>query len=654
MNREISRPAKIPARDNSGLRYIRQLFVMFLFSPINKKVDAQSLVSVEQRLQYYSRNKMGELTKNSEESKHNSKFNELEGFVDWKGRPARKSSHGGKRAVYFVYAMTILDNLAFVGSIINLVTYFMMTMNMELAEAANTLTNFVGTTFLLSLVGGFISDCWLTRFKTAIFSILIQIAGYLVLLIQAHDKSLWPPQCDRRDLTAVCVKVSGGKSAMLFVGLYLVAIGNGGSRASLAPFGADQFDERDPDERGNVSHYFNMLFFCVTVGSTLGVTVLVWIQNYKGWDKGFGISAGVVFFGMICILLGCTSYRNRIPQTSPLTRILQVFVVAFKNRKLQVPENPEDLYERDDKEAILVTDRLLHTDQFKFLDKAAVETENGKGKSSWYLCSVTQVEEAKIIVRMMPIFASTVLMSTCLAQLQTFTVNQGVTMDRSMGKNFEIPAPSLAVIPLLFLNFMTPIYDRFVVPLARRFSGHESGITHLQRIGIGLVLSAISMAIAALVEVKRKNVAIEKGMEDFIPILMPPIPMSVFWLGFQYFVFGISDLFTYVGMLQFFYSEAPATMRSFATSFTFASLSMGYFLSSVFVSIINSATRNITGSHGWLHGHNINRNHLDLFYWFLAILSILNFFNYLFWSSWYKHKPVDLYEPSIKQSKEEI
>ncbi|GLJ31707.1 hypothetical protein SUGI_0637400 [Cryptomeria japonica] len=115
------------------------------------------------------------------------------------------------------------------------------------------------------------------------------------------------------------------------------------------------------------------------------------------------------------------------------------------------------------------------------------------------------------------------------------------------------------------------------------------------------------------------------GMDNLAFVgIMPPIPISVFWLGFPLFVAGIVDLFTVVGMLEFFYSEAPATMRSFATSFTYASLSLGYFLSSVFVNIVNAATRNMTKSHGWIGGNNLNRNNLDLFYWFLVIVKCSN------------------------------
>ncbi|KAG9459146.1 hypothetical protein H6P81_003654 [Aristolochia fimbriata] len=53
---------------------------------------------------------------------------------------------------------------------------------------------------------------------------------------------------------------------------------------------------------------------------------------------------------------------------------------------------------------------------------------------------------------------------------------------------------------------------------------------------------------------------------------------------------------------------------------------------------VNGATKNLTASKGWLKGNNINLNHVDLFYWLLAILSFLNFFNYLYWAKWYKHR----------------
>jgi len=213
----------------------------------------------------------------------------------------------------------------------------------------------------------------------------------------------------------------------------------------------------------------------------------------------------------------------------------------------------------------------------------------------------TQVEEVKILIRMMPIVGSTILMNTCLAQLQTFSVIQGNFMDRQLG-SIMVPAPSIPITPLVFMSILIPIYDLVFVPFARKITHHPSGITQLQRVGVGLVLSAISMTVAGFVEVKRKT----QFHKD------PLKPTSLFWLSFQYGIFGIVDMFTFIGLLKFFYKEAPAGMRSLFTSLTGLSPSFGYFLSSVLVDVVNAATKRKTKSkQGWIYGLNLNDNNLE-------------------------------------------
>ncbi|XP_059071500.1 protein NRT1/ PTR FAMILY 4.5-like [Cryptomeria japonica] len=536
------------------------------------------------------------------------------------------------------------ENMAFIANAVNLFTYFHGVMYYDLADSSTTLTNLMGASFLLALFGAFLSDAYINRFNTNIIFASIEVVGYLLLTMQAHFPSLRPSECDILNPVMNCKHVGGGNAALLYMGLYLIALGTGGVKAALPSLGANQFDEKDPRESRLMSSFFNWFFFSLSVGASLGVTFIVWIQNNKGWDWGFGLCTMAVALGIFSLLFGMSTYRNQVPRGSPLTRIMQVFVAAIRKRNLPLPEEATELYEVNDKETALDKE-LSHTQQFRFLDRAAIVQESSeKPESPWQLCTVTQVEEAKILVRMLPIFASTILVATCLAQLQTFSVQQGMTMDTHIGSSFHIPPASLAAIPLIILLVLTPLYDLVFVPFARRITGKETGITHLQRIGVGLLLSALSMAIAAMVEVKRKDVAREHNMLDS----REPVPLSVFWLGFQYLVFGVADLFTVVGLMQFFYSQAPPGMKSLATAFSWCSLAFGYFLSTVVVNVVNKATSKITGSGGWLHGNNLNRNNLNLFYWMLAILSILNFFNYLYWSRWYKYKPITQHHQNIK------
>lgn len=233
-----------------------------------------------------------------------------------------------------------------------------------------------------------------------------------------------------------------------------------------------------------------------------------------------------------------------------------------------------------------------------------------------------QVEETRAFLRLLPIFASTIMMNCCLAQLQTFSVHQGRMMDRTLFHNFQISSASLAAIPLTIMLVLVPLYDRLIIVFLRKLLQKDNVFPPLQRIGLGLILASGSMVVAATVEVKRRRAAEASA------------GMSVFWLGWQYFLLGISDMFTLAGMLEFFYSEAPNTMRSVCTALSWCSTAMGYFLSSLLVSLANSVSRRFHSGE-WLGGNDLNKSRLDLFYVTLSVLNFLNFLNYLFWARWY-------------------
>ena len=67
--------------------------------------------------------------------------------------------------------MELCERLTTLGIAVNLVTYLTDTMHVGNAAAANDVTNFLGTSFMLCLLGGFIADTYLGRYHTiAIFT----------------------------------------------------------------------------------------------------------------------------------------------------------------------------------------------------------------------------------------------------------------------------------------------------------------------------------------------------------------------------------------------------------------------------------------------------------------------------------------------------
>ncbi|KAL5540111.1 hypothetical protein UlMin_044198 [Ulmus minor] len=554
-----------------------------------------------------------------------------DGTVDIHKNPANKRDTGNWKSCRFILGNECCERLAYYGMGTNLVNYLKTRLNQGNVTAANNVTNWSGTCYITPLIGAFIADAYLGRYWTIASFSIIYVIGMTLLTLSASVDGL-KPSCDKTGCHP-----TGGETAVFFISLYLIALGTGGIKPCVSSFGADQFDDNDETEREKKSSFFNWFYFSINVGALIASSVLVWIQMNVGWGWGFGIPAVAMAIAVVFFFSGSRLYRLQKPGGSPLTRIVQVIVASFRKYNVQVPADKSLLHETADEECIIEGSRKLeHTDKLRFFDKAAVETQTDNVKdlaNPWRLCTVTQVEELKSIIRLLPIWASGIIFATVYSQMNTMFVLQGNTMDQHIGPHFEIPSASLSLFDTLSVLFWAPVYDIFIVPLARKFTGHERGFTTLQRMGIGLVISTFSMLTAGVLEVVRLNIVKRNNYYD-----LKYIPMSIFWQVPQYFLVGCAEVFTFIGQLEFFYDQAPDAMRSLCSALSLTTVALGNYLSTVLVTIVSNITTK-DGRLGWIPD-NLNRGHLDYFYWLLAILSVVNFFVYLWIASRYTYKKV--------------
>ncbi|PNY13812.1 nitrate transporter [Trifolium pratense] len=547
--------------------------------------------------------------------------------VDYKGFPADRSKTGGWVTAALILGIEIVERLSTMGIAVNLVTYLMGVMHLPSSTAANTVTDFMGTSFLLCLLGGFLADSFLGRFKTiGIFS-AIQTLGTAALAISTKLPQLRPPPCHAGES---CKPANGFQMGILYLALYLIALGTGGLKSSVSGFGSDQFDEKDEKEQSQRTYFFNRFFFFISLGTLAAVTVLVYIQDEVSRSWAYGICSVSMVIAIVVFLSGTKRYRYKKSMGSPIVHIFQVIVASIKKRKMELPYNVGALYEDTPEDS-----RIEHTDQFRFLEKAAIVLEGdferdvyGSGPNPWKLCSLTRVEEVKMMVRLLPIWATTIIFWTTYAQMITFSVEQASTMERNIG-NFQIPAGSLTVFFVAAILITLAVNDRVIMPLWKKFKG-KPGFTNLQRIAIGLFLSILGMMAASLGEVKRLSVA--KGAKGN----QTTLPISVFLLVPQFFLVGSGEAFIYTGQLDFFITQSPKGMKTMSTGLFLTTLSLGFFISSFLVSVVKKVTGTSDGQ-GWL-ADNINKGRLDLFYALLTILSFINFIAFLVCAFWYKPK----------------
>jgi len=581
-----------------------------------------------------------------------------DGSVDFKGRPVIRSTSGGWKASLFIIGVEFSERLTYYGIASNLIIYLTTMLHEGTATAAKDVNNWTGVTTVMPLLGGFLADAYFGRYWMVLISSIIYFLGLVLLTLSVSLSALKPASCPKTNSTCISMnKPTATQHIVFFLALYLISIGTGGHKPSLQSFGADQFDEEDKTEKLKKASFFNWWYCGLCGGVLTAVTVVVYVQDHVNFGVGFGIPTVAMAISIPIFIYGTPYYRHVVPGGSPVTRIAQVFVAAIRNRNKRLPSETGLFHENWDVEARKSGQRLLpRTDNFKCLDKAAIAVEaddnaddisgrrsmRAQEPSPWKVCTVTQVEETKLILRMVPIWLCCLIYGTCISQGTTFFIKQGVSMDRRMGSHFEIPPASLLTFSAGSMIIFVAIYDRFLVPVAKKITGHERGITLLQRIGMGMFISILCMGSAALVETRRVDMAKRYHGSVGAPVRLP---ISVFWLVPQFALLGIADVFTLVGLQEFFYDQGPDGMRSLGIAFYLSVVGVGSFLSTLLITIVEKVTE--TGGHESWFTTNPKGLHWDYFYWLLAVLGALNLCVYVYAARKYTYKKVKPVEVNI-------
>ncbi|KAK2985199.1 hypothetical protein RJ640_010488 [Escallonia rubra] len=518
--------------------------------------------------------------------------------------------------------------MAYYGISTNLIIYLTKKLHQGTVTSSNNVTNWVGTIWMTPVLGAYIADAHLGRYWTFVIASAIYLSGMIILTLTVTLPGLKPPHCVDPNV-ADCKKASTLQLALFFGALYTLAVGTGGTKPNISTIGADQFDEFEPKEKAHKLSFFNWWMFSIFLGTLFANTVLVYIQDNVGWSLGYGLPTVGLAISILIFLSGTSFYRHKKPSGSPFTRMARVIVAALKKWSVPIPSDPKELYELDlEQYAKKGKYRIDSTPSLRFLNKACVKTGS---TSPWMLCSVTQVEETKQMLRMIPILGATFVPSTMIAQINTLFVKQGTTLMRTIG-NFNIPPASLAGFVTISMLVCVVLYDRFFVKMMQRWTGNPRGITLLQRMGIGMLFHILIMIIASLTEMHRLRVAKDHGVVES----GKQVPLSIFTLLPQFILMGTADAFLEVAKIEFFYDQAPESMKSLGTSYSMTSLGIGNFLSSFLLSTVSHITEE-HGNKGWIR-NNLNASHLDYYYAFFAILNFLNFICFVVVAKFYVYK----------------
>ncbi|KAL4325521.1 hypothetical protein GQ457_11G000840 [Hibiscus cannabinus] len=550
-----------------------------------------------------------------------------DGSLDRHGRPAIKGKTGGWRCAMLILVHQGLITVAFAAVEVNLVLFSKSVLRQTNAEASNTFSTWMGTVYLFSLMGAFLislAALSFTRFIVRVHQriqlvlsvvLLCSRQGLITLSLVTHLFLLKPQGCGK--LGQLCEPHSPAVTAIFYVAIYLIALGNGAPEPALAAFGADQFDEEDEEEKQSKNSFYSYFYLALNLGSLVAETVLVYIQNLGYWSLGFLICATCATVAFSLLLSGTFRYRHFKTVGNPVSRFSQVIVASMRKFNLQVPSNGEGLYEVERKEGKNYgARRILHTSGFKYLDRAAIITPADVYKSEpanpWQLCTITQVEEVKSILRLLPIWVCTVLSSVVYIQVLSLFVEQGAAMDTTVS-SFHVPPASMFTFDIISTSAFILLYDKLIVPLYTKLTTREPNPpSELQRIGIGMALAMTSMVIAAIIEQQRLKHANGENTSG----------LTIFWQIPQFVLVGVSEALIYVAQMEFFATQSPDGLQSLGIGLSMCSSAMGSYMCSMILTAVMAITSK-NGKPGWVPP-DLNAGHLDRYFLFLAALTALN------------------------------
>jgi peptide/histidine transporter 3/4 len=417
----------------------------------------------------------------------------------------------------------------------------------------------------------------------------------------ALSSMLSSPQSQHCNLSADGQRACGPSSlqtAFFYVSLYLVAIAQSGHKPCVQAFGADQFDATDPTEFLSRGSFFNWWYFGICSSATVAVVLMSYVQDNVSWGIGFGVPCIIMMLALVVFLLGTKTYRFYDSSDSNGASVLSHVTEALRAARKRSPES---------------VSLIEHSETAK---------------------NDVIVEEVRSMARLIPIWVTCLLYGVVFAQPPTLFTKQAATLDRTVGSSgFQIPPAALQCFSGISMIICVVLYDRVLVPVARRVSGVTLGITMLQRIGTGMALAVAALVIAALVEMRRLTTAMDAGVVDQPDAA---VPMSLWWIVPQYALIGAADVFTMVGMQEFFYDQMPNTFKSLGLALYLSVLGVGSFISSFLIAVVDGLTKKGGGT-SWL-ADNLNRGHLDYFYLLIAALSAMELLAFLYFSRSYVYK----------------
>jgi proton-dependent oligopeptide transporter, POT family len=414
----------------------------------------------------------------------------------------------------------------------------------QAAEAtANAKTHdFVAMSYLLPMFGGMIADWFLGKYKTILYLSIVYLIGNLTLAASVNNES------------------------MFTTALMLIALGAGGIKPCVSANVGDQFDESNSHL---LSKAFNYFYFSINAGSFVSILLIPYLKNHYGPTIAFGVPAIAMGIATLFFYLGRDKYV-RVPPKGDNNKL--VILVTALGTLLASYIYFDKIHEMGTGPVLgawllmILAVALIFKKQWfakpgNFIGINLYALLNGGFDAAAKEYGETTIDGIKSVWRVFSVFAFVPVFWALWDQNQSEWVIQAQKMDLNfLGIKWE--AEQISFVNAAFILMFIPFFSGVIFPMLEK-SGIK--VTPLRKIGAGLVLTALSFVMVAIVQTW-----IDGGATP-----------NIGWQILAYVVLTAGEVLVSITCLEYAYTQAPPSMKSTIMACYLLTVTLGNVLVSV-------------------------------------------------------------------------
>ncbi|HJW75745.1 MAG: MFS transporter [Deltaproteobacteria bacterium RBG_16_71_12] len=410
------------------------------------------------------------------------------------------------------------------------------------AEAKDVFHTFVIGVYIFPLLGGWIADRLLGKYRTILYLSLVYCAGHACLALFEDNKQGF------------------------YFGLFLIALGSGGIKPCVSSFVGDQFDQSNKHLAKLV---FDAFYWIINFGSFFASLVMpIFLKSY-GPSIAFGIPGLLMFVATVIFWLGRGRYVNIPPAKSNPDSFLHVAWTVLAKKGFGVGS------------ALAILGALAALVCFAFVGALGVVSSfclafvlvvGLGGLGTWIQLERARaahpddaIEGVRSVLRVLVLF----LLVTPFWSLFDQKASTWVLQADAMSKPAWFQSSQMQALNPALVMALIPFNNLVLYPLLRTL-GLEP--TALRRMTAGIAFAGLSWVVVGFMQL-----AIDGG--DAISITWQVLPYALLTFG---------EVLVSATGLEFAYSQAPPSMKGTLMSFWSLSVTIG----NLWVLLANSSVKN--------------------------------------------------------------